>query len=133
LGKSWGEEVSFFKVTRFVKKPPALICIKLKANGQKAAQNLFLYSKTGFMSKCNFSIPFSGSPDQIFSKAKAAVEKQGGTFNGTADSGNFSINVFGNISGTYSVSGDQLNIVIEDKPMMIPCAAIESALKSQIG
>ena len=46
---------------------------------------------------------------------------------------NFSLNVFGNISGNYSVSGNQLDIVIEDKPIMIPCAAIENVLKSQIG
>lgn len=84
------------------------------------------------MSKCNFNIPFSGSSQDVFAKAKAAVEKQGGSFNGDASSGNFSINVFGNISGSYTVSGNQLNIVIEDKPMMIPCSAIENVLKSQI-
>jgi hypothetical protein len=84
------------------------------------------------MSKCSFSIPFSGSPEQVYSKAKAAVEKQGGSFSGDSTSGNFSISVFGNISGSYTVSGNQLDIVIEDKPMMIPCAAIENVLKSQI-
>lgn len=85
------------------------------------------------MAKCNFSIHFSGSAQDVFSRAKAAVEKQGGTFTGDAGSGHFSINVFGTISGTYTVSGQQLEIAIEDKPMMIPCAAIENALKSQIG
>lgn len=85
------------------------------------------------MSKCSFSIGFNGSAEQVFSRAKAAVEKQGGSFNGDANRGNFSINVFGTIRGTYSVSGQQLNVSIEEKPMMIPCAAIESALKSQIG
>lgn len=85
------------------------------------------------MSKCNFSIPFSGSPEDVFNKAKAAVEKQGGTFNGDSSSGNFSINVFGEISGSYTVTGSQLHIIIEDKPMMIPCGAIENVLKSQIG
>ena len=84
------------------------------------------------MSKCNFSIPFSGSPEDVFNKAKAAVEKQGGTFTGDVSGGNFSINVFGNISGSYTVSDNQLNIVIEDKPMMIPCSAIENVLKNQI-
>ena len=83
------------------------------------------------MSKCSFSIPFSGSPEDVFNKAKAAVEKQGVSFNGDAGSGSFSISVFGTINGSYSVSGQQLNIEIEDKPMMIPCAAIENALKSQ--
>ncbi|HEU4471506.1 MAG TPA: hypothetical protein VFR58_10500 [Flavisolibacter sp.] len=85
------------------------------------------------MSKCNFSINFSGTPQEIFTRAKNAVEKQGGNFSGDETSGSFSINVFGTISGSYTVSGQQLNISIEDKPMMIPCAAIENALKSQIG
>lgn len=85
------------------------------------------------MSKCNFSIPFSGTADDIYRKAKAAVEKQGGEFSGDSSSGNFSIQVFGTISGSYTVSGQQLDISIEDKPMMIPCGAIENALKGQIG
>ena len=85
------------------------------------------------MSKCNFSIGFSGTPEEVYNKAKSAVEKQGGTFTGDVNSGSFSINVFGNISGSYTVSGSQLNIVIEEKPMMIPCTAIENVLKSQIG
>ena len=85
------------------------------------------------MSKCNFSSSFSGSAEEVYQKAKAAVEKQGGNFTGDASSGSFSINVFGTISGSYAVSGSQLNISIEDKPMMIPCGAIENVLKSQIG
>jgi len=85
------------------------------------------------MAKCNFSIDFSGSAEDIFNKARTTVENQGGTFSGDAKSGSFSINVFGTISGSYSVSGQQLNITIEDKPLMIPCAAIENVLKSQIG
>ena len=85
------------------------------------------------MAKCNFSIDFTGSAQDVFSRAKAAVEKQGGSFNGDSSSGNFSINVFGAISGTYTVSGQQLQISIEEKSMMIPCGAIESALKGQIG
>ena len=85
------------------------------------------------MSKCNFSISFSGTAEEVFNRAKNAVEKQGGTFNGNVSGGQFSINVFGTITGSYSVSGQQLDISIEDKPMMIPCSAIESALKGQIG
>jgi len=85
------------------------------------------------MAKCNFSIDFSGSPENIFNKARTAVEKQGGTFSGDANAGKFSINVFGTIGGTYTVSGQQLQINIEDKPIIIPCAAIENALRSQIG
>lgn len=84
------------------------------------------------MSKCQFSIPFTGSAEEVFNNAKSAVEKQGGTFNGNSTTGNFSIQVFGTIKGSYQVSGQQLDITIDDKPMMIPCSAIESALKGQI-
>jgi hypothetical protein len=84
------------------------------------------------MSKCTFSIPFSGTAEDVFTKAKAAVEKQGGSFNGNASGGEFNLQVFGTIRGTYQVSGSQLNISIEEKPMMIPCGAIENVLKSQI-
>lgn len=85
------------------------------------------------MSKCNFSIDFSGTPQEIYNRARTAVEKQGGSFNGDENRGNFSLQVFGTIAGSYTVAGQQLHIVIEDKPMMIPCAAIESALKGQMG
>jgi hypothetical protein len=84
------------------------------------------------MSKCNFVINFTGTSESVFGRAKAAVEKQGGNFNGTSSEGKFSINVFGAISGTYRVEGQQLHISIEEKPMMIPCGAIENVLKSQI-
>lgn len=84
------------------------------------------------MSKCNFSIPFSGSAEDVIGRARAAVEKQGGVFNGNTAGGSFSLNVFGAISGTFALSGQQLNISIEEKPIMIPCAAIENVLKSQI-
>lgn len=84
------------------------------------------------MPKCKFSINFSGSADDVYLKAKTAVEKQGGSFIGDSSAGSFSINVFGNISGSYSVSGDLLHITIEEKPMMIPCGVIENSLKSQL-
>lgn len=85
------------------------------------------------MSKCNFSIRFSGNAGEVIEKARTAVEKQGGTFEGSTGGGRFSLNVFGAISGSYTVEGDQFNVVIEDKPIMIPCSAIENVLKNQIG
>jgi len=85
------------------------------------------------MAKCNFSIPFTGTADDVFNKAKSAVEKQGGSFSGNNSGVNFSINVFGTISGTYTVAGQNLDISIDEKPMMIPCSAIENVLKGQIG
>jgi len=85
------------------------------------------------MAACNFSIPFSGEAEAVLNKAKAAVEKQSGSFTGDTSQGNFNVSFFGQeIVGTYTVEGNSMNIIIESKPFMVPCNAIESFLKSQI-
>ena len=85
------------------------------------------------MSACNFTIPFSGSADQILEKARSAVEGQGGTFTGDTGGGTFEVSVFGNsIAGSYSVSERNLNMVIDSKPFLIPCSTIESFLTKQL-
>lgn len=83
---------------------------------------------------CNFSIPFSVPAQEILSKAKNAVESQGGIFNGDETSGSFSVTVFGNtIKGSYINSGNKLQITIDSKPMFVSCGMIESFLKNKIG
>jgi hypothetical protein len=82
---------------------------------------------------CNFSIPFSGSPAEILGKAKSAVQSQGGAFRGDENSGMFQISVMGSaIKGSYTVSGQDLNITIDSKPFLIPCNTIEGFLRNQI-
>ena len=82
---------------------------------------------------CEFSIPVSGTPEDMLSKARKAVESQGGRFQGDSNSGSFSVNVMGSIEGEYTVSNNQLMIRISNKPMFIPCATIESFLKNKMG
>jgi len=85
------------------------------------------------MAACTFTIPFGGSAEDVLAKAKKAVEKQSGTFTGDTAAGNFSVSFFGQeIVGGYTVAGNDLNIVIDNKPFMVPCSAIESFLKSQV-
>jgi hypothetical protein len=82
---------------------------------------------------CSFSIPFTGSAMDVLRRAKSAVLGQGGAFEGTAESGGFEVSVLGSaIRGSYTVSGQDLNIVIESKPFLIPCSTIESFLRNQI-
>jgi hypothetical protein len=82
---------------------------------------------------CSFSIPFLGTPETVLRKAKTAVNGQGGTFEGNESAGMFGVTVFGNsIKGTYSVTGQNLNVVITDKPFFVPCNTIEGFLKNQI-
>jgi len=85
------------------------------------------------MSACTFTLPFSGSPEVILNKAKAAIEKQGGTFNGDEKAGAFHLSVMNNtIAGSYTISGHELTMIITDKPFFVPCSTIESMLKSKL-
>ena len=85
------------------------------------------------MSTCNISIPFSGSAETILGKAKKFIESQSGTLTGDTLHGDFDLSVFGNsIAGSYTTEGQNLNLIITDKPMMVPCSMIESMLKQKL-
>ena len=83
---------------------------------------------------CDFRIPFTGSADEVLSKARDAVQSQGGNFSGDASTGTFDVTALGNtIKGSYAVAGTDLNIVIDSKPFFLPCSTIEGFLKAQLG
>ena len=85
------------------------------------------------MPACNFSISFSGSPAEILRKAQTAIHDQGGHFTGDGMSGTFELSVLGSsISGTYNVSGQELNVTIDNKPFMIPCSTIQNYLTKHL-
>jgi hypothetical protein len=84
------------------------------------------------MSKCNFNLPFSVDAESMLSKIKSAIEKQGGVFTGDQVAGNFNVNVLGNITGSYIITGQVMHIDISSSPMFIPCSQIESFMKSQL-
>ena len=85
------------------------------------------------MSDCNFNIPFQEPSSVIIQKAKSAIENHNGIFNGTENSGDFEITVFGNtIKGSYSVAGQNLNLIITHKPFFVPCSTIENLLLKEI-
>ncbi len=69
----------------------------------------------------------------MLAKARSAVEKNGGTFNGDTTSGSFEVSVMGTIRGNYTVTGSQININVTDKPMLVGCGMIENFLKGQMG
>ncbi len=85
------------------------------------------------MSDCNININFSGSAEEILNKAKSAVASQGGTFEGDLNAGQFNVSLMSNtVSGSYIVDGNQLKLNITEKPMFIPCNAIESYLVKKL-
>lgn len=82
---------------------------------------------------CNFSIPFSGSPQDVLNRAQSAVQNQGGAFKGDENGGLFQVSVLGSaIKGSFTISGQDLNITIDSKPFLIPCNTIEGFLRNQI-
>jgi len=85
------------------------------------------------MSACQFSVPFKGTAEEIYLKTKNAVEAQGGQFDGDYKSGTFSVSLMSNtIAGSYSVEGTELHLVIDTKPMFLPCNAIQGFLSSKL-
>jgi hypothetical protein len=82
---------------------------------------------------CKFLIPFSGSPSEIVKKAKDTVEGNGGNFKGDDSFGMFNISAFGHtIKGNYTIQGQDLEIIVEEKPFLLSCSMIESFLKSKV-
>jgi len=89
--------------------------------------------KSHYMSDCNFNIPFTGPISNTILRAKNAIENQNGIFSGDENSGNFEVTVFGNtIKGNYTVTGQNLNLVITNKPFFVPCSMIENLLIKEI-
>ena len=85
------------------------------------------------MPACNFNIPFSGSPTDILTRAEAAIQDQGGNFQGDDLSGAFQLTVLGSeIRGSYNISGQELMVTIDSKPFMIPCSTIQSYLTKHL-
>ena len=86
------------------------------------------------MSKCNFSISYNGSAEELVAKATTAITRAGGNFEGNITSGIFSLQTFmGEIAGTYTAFEQQMDIEITKKPMLVPCSEIEKQLKNYMG
>ena len=63
-------------------------------------------------------------------KAKAAIEKAGGQFNGDDSKGNFSVPTpAGVVKGMYTISGQTFSVDITDKPFIVPGSAIEGQVR----
>jgi hypothetical protein len=85
------------------------------------------------MSKCNFSIAYTGSSEELIEKARKAITGAGGQFFGDASTGEFSLSTFvGKISGNYSAAPMKLEIEIMDKPMFIGCSRIKEELEKYL-
>jgi len=82
---------------------------------------------------CSFGIDFAGSPEELVSKARSMIEDAGGAFSGDTNVGNYTVKLpLGEVRGDYRVEPGKLAFQITKKPMMVPCSAIESFLRSKL-
>ncbi len=82
------------------------------------------------MSKCTIHIDFNTTADQLVSQAQAAIINAGGQFSGDTGSGDFGISTpLGSVKGTYTIVGQQIIILITDKPFLVSCNKIETELR----
>ena len=85
------------------------------------------------MSVCNFTIPFSQSPEELISKVRKGISGTGGTFTGDVTSGNILLPTpIGTIKGSYTINDSVIEITITDKPIFVSCSRIESELQKQL-
>jgi hypothetical protein len=85
------------------------------------------------MAKCNFSIAFNGSIEELIEKARKAITNAAGQFSGDASTGEFFLSTFvGKISGNYSAAPMKLDIEITDKPLFISCSRIKEELEKYL-
>ena len=86
------------------------------------------------MSKCNFSIPFTGTATELKTKAETAITNAGGIFDGNTLSGNFSLPTpLGEIKGTYIMNdASPIQVEIIQKPVFVTCHQIETKLNGYL-
>jgi hypothetical protein len=81
------------------------------------------------MPACELTINFNGAAATMIQNLQTKATAQGGTFNGDEAAGEINVPVLGShISGSYTISGQILNLVIDHKPFLISCNQIESFL-----
>ena len=82
------------------------------------------------MAQCNFSIPFSSSPEALAVKAQQAIMNAGGSFNGDSSAGNFDVSTpLGDIRGSYVIQQQVIMVTISSKPFLVGCGIIEKQLR----
>ena len=84
--------------------------------------------------KHSFIVKLKNEISSILNKIKSIITGRGGKFEGNTECGSFDgKSVLGTIKLKYrSISDNEIEIIIEDKPFIIPSQAIESAIKKYL-
>ena len=84
--------------------------------------------------KYSFIVKLKNEVSSILRTLKSVITKQGGKFEGNSECGFFdSKSVLGTIKVKYrSISRNEVEIIIEDKPFLIPSQTIEARIKQYL-
>ena len=77
------------------------------------------------MAACNLNITLNQPAADAVRKMEAKITAQGGTFTGNETSGTIHVPLMGShVSGTYTITGGQMNLLIDHKTFFISCSQI---------
>lgn len=77
----------------------------------------------------SFDIQLKRPAGEFIQKAKSAVERAGGRFNGNENTGDIAVKTaMGSVKARYSIVGTTATIYIDDKPFLVTVGMIKSAL-----
>jgi hypothetical protein len=84
--------------------------------------------------KHSFIVKLTSGISSILNKVKAIITGHGGKFEGNTECGAFDgKSVLGTIKIKYrTISENEIEIIIEDKPFIVPSQTIESAIKKYL-
>ncbi len=81
------------------------------------------------MSECRFQFEFPGSGTALVEKIRAKMTDAGGQFEGSPAAGHFSFPTpVGEFDGSYTIDKNTIWVEVTDKPIFVPCSAIEAKL-----
>ena len=90
--------------------------------------------KSGLPVKHSFIVKLKDEVSTILNKMKSVITGKGGSFEGNKECGSFEGKLLlGTIKCEYrSISADEIEIIIDDKPFIMPYSRIESEIKKYL-
>ncbi len=83
------------------------------------------------MSECRFQFEFPGSAAVLVETIRSKIADAGGQFEGSPTVGHFSLPTpVGAFNGSYTIDKNTIWIEVTEKPIFVPCSAIESKLNA---
>ena len=82
------------------------------------------------MASCEFQFDFTGEAQELVREIESGFVSAGGRVSVEDNEGSFTIDTpVGSFGGSFMVSKQTITIAVIDKPMFVPCSAIESQLR----